>query len=466
MKINLDILKSHVSTLDVAKHLGMPIEEYNGKIHSVCPRKHSSKSGKSFVIEENGFRCWSCGIYGSAITLYMEFTGQEFKEAIKNMAQTMCPNAIEKNEVPTWTENLTKLYTEIQEHFQKHSETVKNGLEKLVKNRGFDDNVIEKYGIGYSKNTLEVDMKKDISPTGLVKNNKYFTSKRLTIPIKLYGEIIGFTMRKIKDDDDSPKYYNISKTPFEKWLWNFNFKMKEVVICEGVFDAMTVQEYGHDAVATLGTSISKERIQNVLKKVKKVYLMFDNDDAGKTAVERFFFNNTLNIEGYVCELKNKDPDECSKEEIDTSIVNAVEIKEWLVQQKTDLVKKKEFLRRCMKDLDSLTSTHMERLLVAEIKKEQVEIILERASFLKPFFELKYENNYIFTGTFNECNRFEHEYKKANPKIKDYSLFSRIESTQDRLDVIEKKILSAVNNLLNGEVNKTSELEINNMNEGV
>jgi len=463
MRVNTDILKMNVSVLDVAKYLNMDMKVENGKIFSTCPGNHGSKSGKSFVLEKDRFKCWNCGLYGNAITLFMEKTGLEFVEAIKRMATEMCPNAIESNNRPLL--NLSKKYRDIQKEFVTFDEKVKKGLEGLLTQRNLDKSVLKKYEIGYSKSNLESII--DIDGTGLSKNNFYFTSRRMTIPIKSHGEVIGFTMRKIsKKEDNIPKYYNITKTPYEKWLWGYHFKMKEVVICEGVFDAITVKEYGYEAVATLGTAISRERIENVLKGTKRIYLMFDNDEAGENAIEQFFFNNPLDSEVFVCKIPNHDPDGCSKEEIDNSIANAVEIKKHLISKNRNLNEEKRFLRKCEEKLDKLTYAYVETEMVAKIKKKQVEIFIERSGFLKPFFELKYDGNRIFTGTFNECNRFEYEYKKSNPEIKDYSLFSRVESTQDRLNVIEKKILSAVNNLLNGKVDKSSEIEINNMNEGV
>lgn len=465
MNINLDVLGNNVTTIDVARHLGMEMVEENGKTYGKCFNNHASKSKRSFVLsEERGYICWNCGAKGNYIELYKEIKGVEFKQAIEELASDLCPTAIDSSE-PSLSQTMNSMYTEAQEMCFDMKEKIREGITKIIKARGFDELVINKYGIGYSSLSLQ-KMGDKLETIGLSKNDFYFSARRLTIPIKRYGEVIGFTMRKITDNDKFPKYYNITKTSYDKWLWNFNYKMKEVVICEGVFDAMTVQEFGYDAVATLGTSISKERIQNVLKKVKKVYLMFDPDNAGSLAVERFFLNNTLNIDVFVCVLPNKDPDNCTKEEIDKSIKESVEIKEYLIESKGSLQDKKRFLVDCKEKLDSLTSTYMEKEMVARIKKDQVKIFLERASFLHAFHELSYNGKRIFTGTWNECERYEYEYKKKHTEIKDYSLFSRIKSAQDRLDIIENKILSAVENLLNKKIDKSSEIEINNRNEGV
>jgi len=465
MRVDADILRENVSVFDVATHFAMPFNEENGKVYSVCPAGHDSKSGKSFILEKEKFRCWSCNLAGNSISLYMEKTGMDFKEAIHSMAENLCKSAIIEDTF-SLKKNTTKIFDEIQEVFTKTSDKVKKGLEDLMIERGFDKNVIEKYGIGYSTPALE-DKEIDLNGTGLVKNNYYFTAKRLTIPIKSHGEIIGFTMRKLlKKEDKTPKYYNVTKKSDDQWLWNYHYKMKEIVICEGVFDAMTVQEYGYDAVATLGTAISKERIEKVLRGAKKIWLMFDADNAGSLAVERFFFNNMLTCDVFVCDLPNHDPDECSKDEIDNSIEKAVEIKEWLISKKTELNDKKKFLANCKLKLDKLTAAYMERLLVASIRKDQVEIFLERAGFLENFFDMSYDNKFIFAGTWNECNCFEYQYKKANYEIKDYTLFSRVDSTKDRLEVIEKKILSAVNNLLNNTPDRSSGVEFDSFNIGV
>lgn len=60
------------------------------------------------------------------------------------------------------------------------------------------------------------------------------------------------------------------------------FYGKPVFVTEGIFDALTIEKQGYIAVAILGASRYKEKVDNMLKRyTDKVVIAFDNDVPGQ-----------------------------------------------------------------------------------------------------------------------------------------------------------------------------------------
>ena len=57
------------------------------------------------------------------------------------------------------------------------------------------------------------------------------------------------------------------------------------MVAEGLFDWLTLAWWGLPAVAALGTQ-GMERVASALRGCPRVFLAFDNDDAGREAAER------------------------------------------------------------------------------------------------------------------------------------------------------------------------------------
>lgn len=114
---------------------------------------------------------------------------------------------------------------------------------------------------------------------------------RLIIPIYFQTKLVAFQGRALTPD--TPKYKNRqSQNVFSQVLYNWDRALlsDHIVIVEGVFDAWRV---GFNAVATLGTHLSKERIELINARYPKcVTVLFDADKAGVKAsfdASRAFF---------------------------------------------------------------------------------------------------------------------------------------------------------------------------------
>lgn len=108
----------------------------------------------------------------------------------------------------------------------------------------------------------------------------------VTIPHRTRdGRLLGVIRRKL--DDTGPKYLYPKGFPKKDHLWGmWQVRSNSVVLVEGALDAAAVWNSGAEAVAILGSMLSKEQVR-VLEDsgTWAVVLFFDNDEAGRRATE-------------------------------------------------------------------------------------------------------------------------------------------------------------------------------------
>lgn len=107
----------------------------------------------------------------------------------------------------------------------------------------------------------------------------------LTIPISdKSGELVYFKYRRSPKDKREPKYKYPTGAKAELYGWENlrNPKIKRIIICEGEFDRLLLEDKGISAITSTGgaTTFKKEWARD-FNRVPKVYICFDNDAAGR-----------------------------------------------------------------------------------------------------------------------------------------------------------------------------------------
>lgn len=163
---------------------------------------------------------------------------------------------------------------------------------------------------------------------GLFENQNDFPD-RVVIPMRdATGKIIAFNARH-KEIGGEPRY-KIFPTGVELPFFPANFTVtnNSVVFVEGIFDALNLYDKGlTNVIALLGTStlhskkrgLNKSKVNMLkLKNVLKIYLLLDNDKAGKTAsAELKYLLEEVNFLVEQIDLPEdyKDPGELNAEQI-------------------------------------------------------------------------------------------------------------------------------------------------------
>lgn len=160
--------------------------------------------------------------------------------------------------------------------------------------RKLTEEVINKFDIGFDKKTNCVTFpvyNKDGKCLFVIKRNVSF--KKFYIPENVDKEIFGL--------NQIPKDCN------------------ELIVCESVFNALTCEVYGRHAIALFGTG-SEEQYKTLQKlNVRRYILMFDGDNAGRKAANRFKSNIKDKLITDIIMPEGKDVNDLSKEEFDEII---------------------------------------------------------------------------------------------------------------------------------------------------
>jgi hypothetical protein len=142
------------------------------------------------------------------------------------------------------------------------------------------DNVPEELigAVNYVVNDRQIDAKKyNFFWTPDTEHN---LNRRIIIPYYYNGEIIGYTARTFVDVV-KPKYWSSHPADFVFNLDNQKSDWKFVIVCEGAFDAMSI-----DGVSVSGAEISDIQADQIDRLQREVILVPDFDKAGLKTIDR------------------------------------------------------------------------------------------------------------------------------------------------------------------------------------
>jgi DNA primase len=309
--IDLDSLKQAIRITDLAKTLGLQVRGKQARCFNTGGHKHADKSPSlGLDLETNRFKCFACGVKGSVIDLYKEVKGVDTAEAIRELAkragictQQARPNHKEAPRQAIFSRDIRKDANSpkgqeraVFKGLRDYCGAIGQEAVKYLtgKTRGLTRQTIERFKVfsinDYAKtnNYLKATFRKeDLQRAGLLSDegNLIFYRHKIIVPFYDDGEIIFLQGRRT--DQEHPRYLHIKK---EVPLFNTDtLKTMQagdrVYLCEGVFDAMILEQEGFKAVAILGVNNLKPEMTDLFKGLE-VVLCLDNDEAGKEATKQ------------------------------------------------------------------------------------------------------------------------------------------------------------------------------------
>jgi DNA primase len=324
--------------------------EYSG----LCPFHDDHRPSMNVIPSKQIFHCFVCGASGDVFTFVQKFHKMDFREALEYLAEragiALTPfRAAEGGSATPVGPNrrsLLEVNSEACRFFRgmlAHAEHGKPGRE-VMERRRISPEMVETFQIGLAPDRwdgllLWARQRKldeaSLLAAGLAKRREsgdgaYDALRhRLIFPIhNKAGQVIAFGGRKIRDEDE-PKYLNSPETPlFNKsaTLYALHLATSKIqaertaIICEGYTDVIACHQAGFtNAVATLGTALTREHARELRLRCDKVVLLFDGDDAGQRAADRavpIFFAEQIDvaIATLAAHTDAKDPDELLKRE--------------------------------------------------------------------------------------------------------------------------------------------------------
>jgi DNA primase len=280
----------------------------------LCPF-HSEKD-PSFTVSPSRqmFHCFGCKKGGDVFSFWMDYHKVAFPQALKDLAdryrvplpeKPLTPFEREKMELRELLFKLNEIAAEYFHGLLTKSEKGRPGRTYFQK-RSIPKETILEFKLGYAADEWDglvsvlerknVDLEKAAQAGLLIprKNGGYYDRfrGRVIFPIlNLRQQIVGFGGRVL--DDSLPKYVNTPETPiFHKgeFLYGLHAAYKTIrdsgraVVVEGYTDVLALRRHGlQEAVATLGTALTREHIRRLKGYAKEAVVVFDADSAGKAA---------------------------------------------------------------------------------------------------------------------------------------------------------------------------------------
>src|SRR5580693_8666829 len=297
-----------------------------GSLKALCPF-HDEKTPSFNVTPARGlWYCFSCAEGGDVIKFVERIDNLSFVESVERLAARAGIDLRyeQGGQVPgrehSQRRRLLEAHKAAAEYYAErlHSPAAAPGREFLA-GRGFTLADAERFGVGYAPAEWEALTRHlrgrgftedELLTGGLASQGRRGAVDRfrgrLIWPIRdLSGDVIAFGARKLRDDDDGPKYLNTPESPLFKKssvLYGAHLarraisQRRQAVIVEGYTDVMACHLAGIDtAVATSGTSFGEGHIA-ILRRLLmdasqfrgEVIFTFDGDAAGQKAALRAF----------------------------------------------------------------------------------------------------------------------------------------------------------------------------------
>lgn len=325
-------------------NIRIKLKQRGENFYAYCPFHNENTPSFTVSKEKQFYYCFGCGAHGNVIDFLMNHDRLNFIESItelasqNNMKFPYDGNHINiNNQIYYLRKNLYSLMDKLNTfyHHMLHTKlfTLANDY---LKKRGLNQSIITYFSIGFAPpgwNTIQKQFGYEdntnimLNNVGmLVKNHNNNTydrfRKRIMFPIRdVYGHIIAFGGRLI--DDGEPKYINSPETKiFHKGRQVYglyeakkqNRELPCLLVVEGYMDVISLSQFGiHYAVATLGTSVTKEHVQLLYRYTDHLICCYDGDQAGQQAAWRtlkvalFYLTDNKQL-SFMFLPKGKDPD--------------------------------------------------------------------------------------------------------------------------------------------------------------
>ena len=319
--ISQQTIQQILSRIDIIEIVGgfVKLKKRGVNYLGLCPF-HNEKT-PSFTVSpvKEIYKCFGCGRSGNTISFLMEHEKYSYAEALRWLAARYNVEIEEKELSPELRQQqqmADSLYI-INGFAQKFFSEALTGSEEgqdiglsYLKERGFNDDIIRKFQLGYNPEGRDSFARVAVAAqyntellvkTGLVvqREDKLVDNYRGRIIFPVHnqtGKVIGFGARIIRSNDRAPKYINTpeneiyvkSKILYGSWMARQAIdKQDECLLVEGYTDVISLHQAGvENVVASGGTSLTVDQLRLIKKYTNHLTIIYDGDSAGIKAALR------------------------------------------------------------------------------------------------------------------------------------------------------------------------------------
>jgi DNA primase len=375
----------------------------------------SDERSPSFMVSpvKQIWKDFSSGKGGNSVAFLMEHEHFTYPEAIRYLAKKY---NIEIEETVQTDEE--KANTDVRESMYLVSEFAKNYFQDILlnseegkaigysyfKERGFTNETIKKFALGYSPETWDAFTKEALGKgykleflesTGLTipRDDRPFDrfKGRVMFPIQsMSGRILGFGGRILTNDKKAAKYLNSPESDIyhkSKVLYGI-FQAKQAIakqnncfLVEGYTDVIQFNQSGiENVVSSSGTALTPDQIRLINRLTKNVTVLFDGDAAGLRASIRgidLILEEGMNVR--VCAFPDgEDPDSFARKTpyedlvlyLEENSKDFIQFKASLLMKdaKNDPIKKAELIRDMVASISKIPDRIQREIYIQECSR--------------------------------------------------------------------------------------------------
>ena len=336
----------------------------------LCPF-HDDKTPSFYVSPSKGLcKCFSCGKGGNAVHFIMEHEQMSYPEALKYLAKKYGIEikerelSSEEKLMQSERESLFIVNNFARDYFQNilknHVDGRSIGM-AYFRNRGFRDDIIEKFQLGYCTESHDAmaqeAIKKGFKKEYLVKTGLCYETDdhrlrdrfwgRVIFPVHtLSGKVVAFGGRVLSSATKGVKVKYVNSPESEIYhksneLYGIYFAKQAIVkqdrcfLVEGYTDVISMHQSGvENVVASSGTALTPGQIKLIHRFTNNITVLYDGDVAGIKASLRGIdmrLEEGMNIK--VCLLPDgEDPDSFARKH------NATEFQKFIQDNETDFIR--------------------------------------------------------------------------------------------------------------------------------
>jgi len=353
---------------------------------------------------------FSSGKGGNAVTFLTEHEHFTYPEAIRYLAKKYnieieeTERTDEEKAQANARESLYLVSEYANEYFQKILHETDQGKAiglSYFKERGFTEETIEKFQLGYSLDEWQAFTDdalgkgyqlEFLEQTGLtiVKEEKRFDrfKGRVMFPIhSMSGRVLGFGGRILTNDKKAAKYLNSPESDIyhkSKVLYGLYYAKQTIAkedncyLVEGYTDVIQFYQTGvKNVVSSSGTALTSEQIRLINRLTKNITVLFDGDAAGIRASIRgidLILEQGMNVK--VCTFPDgEDPDSFAKSNtleeltgyLNDNAKDFIQFKASLLvkQASNDPIKKAETIREIVNSISKIPDAIKREIYVRE-----------------------------------------------------------------------------------------------------
>jgi DNA primase len=343
--ISQNTIQQILARLDIIDVIGgfVKLKKRGANYLGLCPFHNEKTPSFTVSATKELYKCFGCGKAGNAVSFLMEHEKYSYADALRWLANKYgieieeTFQTDEQRQSQLAADSLYIINQFAQQFFTRQLFETEEGQDiglAYFKERGFREDIIRKFQLGYSPEQKDAFTKEAIAKqyntelllkTGLVASrNEQLVDNyrgRVIFPVHNHsGKVLGFGARILKSKDKAPKYINSPENEIyvkSKILYGSYFarqaidKADECLLVEGYTDIISLYQAGiENVVASGGTSLTPDQLRLIRKYSNNLTIIYDGDAAGVKAALRgldLALEEGLNVK-LVLIPDNDDPD--------------------------------------------------------------------------------------------------------------------------------------------------------------